>query len=262
MKLQFSRTSLLLSLLVLCSPATSRAANIDVSSLTTTVNFWGDVTTTTWYANAFKSMNYSGLGLVDQVYLRLASNDLSKAANLMVRVYNDNTGQVGQTLLDSFVFQSQPVLRDGVQTALFKSTNSGLQAAPNTKYWLVVGGMPNLVGNASWLGRYTNSEIIGLNAKILPDTETGCNIVITNNGGQSWQGCWVPNPNCKMFEFALSAPEPSTYVFGPIVTALLALTARNPRLRALHRRNLPKTATDLPPSLPPATAHESQSGLL
>ncbi len=246
MHVKFHQKPLLLALLLFAGSARSRAVDIDVSSLSASFNFWGNVTTTTWYANAFETLNYSGLGNVDQVFLRLAANDLVKAPNLMVRIYDDNAGQIGQNLLESYFFQSQPVLRDGVFTAEFKSPNPGLQAAPNSRFWLVVGGTPNLVGSAAWLGRYTSNEVVGLNAKILPESEKGFNMMVTGDGGQSWEGCWVPNSNCKMFEFALAAPEPSTYVFGTIVTAFLALTARNPRLRALHRRKPPEADTDSP----------------
>lgn len=248
---------LLFTLLLISGQGRTRAADIDVSSLTPPFNFSGFLTTNTWYANAFQTLNYPGLGLVDQVYLRLAAADLAKAPNLLVRFYNDNAGQVGNSLLESFVIQSQPVLKNGVMTALYKPSNSGLLLAPNTKYWLVVGGTSNLAGNAAWLGRNTNSEIIGLNAKILPESQIGYNMMPSGNGGQSWQGCWVPNSNCKMFEFAITAPEPSTYVFGTIVSAFLALTARNPRLRALHRRNpaeiSPESPLELPLSADPAS---------
>jgi len=249
---------LLFTLLLITGQGRTSAVDIDVSSLTPAFNFSGAANTTTWYANAFQTLNYPGQGLIDQVYLRLAAADLSRSPDLLVRIYNDNAGQVGNTLLESFVFQSQPVLRDGVATALFKSNNSGLQAAPNTKYWLVVGGTPNLAGNAAWLGRYTNSEIIGLNAKILPESQTGYNMMTSGNGGQSWQGCWVPDSNCKMFEFALSAPEPSTYVFGAIVTAFLALTARSPRLRAIHRRKPAEISPESPLEFPLKTDPSSQ----
>ena len=212
------------------------SVDIDVSSLTSGYDFTAAVSQTTWYANAFRTLNYSGLGTVDQVYLRLAAIDMNKAADLTVRIYNDNGGMVGQTVMDTFAFASQPVMKDGVATALYQSTNSGAQLPANSKYWLVVAGTANLATSASWLGRYAASEIPGLNANILPDVDVGYNMMFTNNGGQTWQGCWVSLPNCKMMEFSINAPEPSTYVLGTIITVVLALTARNPRRRAmLHR---------------------------
>ena len=229
---------------VFCSER-CHSVDIDVSSLTSGYDFSASVSQTTWYANAFRTLNYIGLGKLDQVYLRLATNDMNKAANLTVRIYNDNGGTVGQTLLDTLAFSSQPVTKDGVATANFKSTNSGAQLPANSKYWLVVAGTANLTTSASWLGRYTSNEIAGLNANIMPDVDVGNNMMFTNNGGQSWQGCWVSLPNCKMMEFAITAPEPSTYIFGTIITVVLAITARNPRRRAMHHRSTEMESTAL-----------------
>ncbi|MFM7128795.1 MAG: hypothetical protein ACKO0V_05500 [bacterium] len=97
-------------------------------------------------------------------------------------------------------------------------------------YWLVVGNNnPSL--KVGWAKTSSTDPIFN------PEKTGAANPDTLNfSTGIGWQKPTGGDGNQIML-FAISAPEPSTYVLGTLVAGVLAFTARNPRFRKLHQRN-------------------------
>lgn len=100
-------------------------------------------------------------------------------------------------------------------------------------YWLVVeNANTKKKDQVAWGSAYTNAPIYNdsLSASINP------NVKETDKWG-NW--CQIDTSLCSgdpvMLFSLVHAPEPSTYILGTIVAAVLALTSRNPRFRKIHQ---------------------------
>jgi hypothetical protein len=134
-------------------------------------------------------------------------------------------------------FGNGPIIgEETVNNKKFKSvafTDGGSLALPSSStsqnYWLIVENK-NSRGSVDWAKTSSNTPIFNADnsGSINPDTLNFVN-------GIGWQKPTGGNGNQIML-FALNAPEPSTYILGTIVAGVLALTARNPRFRRIHRR--------------------------
>lgn len=224
---------------------------IDVSSLDVdpyNPNVHHSVAINKWYANAFVTHNSdTDISKPDIIKLALRLNDPGDVSKLYVQIYNNvGDNHVGFALDDGqFTFQgdvsSLSPDSDGVYTVDFQTGNGGVTLYGDTKYWLVVGSTDSSLNGTGqnrvdWLKTNPQSDVVGTGATILRDIEKSTQIWQSGDNGQTWQVCWTPDQGNQMMRFAIATPEPSTYVLGTIVAAILAFTARKPHFRALQQR--------------------------
>lgn len=239
--------------------ATEIPFHIDVSSLT--VNPYNpsnhhSVSVNKWYANAFVTHNGPGFEAeVDEIKLALKLNQAIDATKLYVQIYsNAGVNHVGNALAGGqFFLNDDPNSitpdADGVYTLRYDTNNGGVKLAGGTKYWLVVGSTDSTLSGTGqnrvdWLKTNPQADVVGDGATILRDIEKSTQIWESGDSGQSWVVCWTPDQGNQMMRFAISTPEPSTYILGSIIAAVLAFTARSPRFRKLHEKQLATSPAD------------------
>lgn len=200
-------------LLVSFSLTDVKAANLDVSNLTSTPTASGSTflnTATTKVASSFSTSSFTGTADIEKITLALFGVG-SNLSTLNVGIYTDNAATPG-VLVGNF-YTATGLISSGNYDFNFSGTKAAL--SPSTNYWLVV---QNTVATfTGWNFLNSATATIGNNATI--ETTT-----LENPTGIGWNS--FPN---RQYLFALAAtavPEPSTYAMGVVGVLTTACLAR------------------------------------
>lgn len=187
-----------------------KAANLDVSNLTSTPTGSSFLnSSTTKVASSFSTSSFTGTADIEKITLALfgGGSDLS---TLKVGIYTDNAAAPG-ALVGSFYTAT-----GSIGSANYDFNFNGTKAAlsPSTNYWLVV---QNTVATfTGWSYLDSTTATIGNNATI----ETTSLVSPTGIG-------WNTNLNRQyLFALATGVPEPSTYAMGVVGVLTTACLAR------------------------------------
>lgn len=209
MRISHAMTFCVATALAVFSLTGAKAANLDVSNLTSVPSGSSFLNSaTTKVASSFSTSSFVGTADIEKITLALFGGG-SNLSTLNVGIYTDSSAAPG-ALVGNF-YTATGSITNGNYDFNFSGTKASL--SPSTNYWLVV---QNTVGSITgW--NYLNSPTatIGNNATI----ETTSLVSPTGIG-------WNTNLNQQyLFALATAVPEPSTYamgVAGVLTTACLA----------------------------------------
>lgn len=225
-RLNRSKTTFSCCLLLLGFATTGRA--IDMVDLST----FGP--TTTWNgnsqinpdgemeANQFATLGTEPLVAVDRIQVVFdITSPINGIKGVLAMIYSNTTDGSNEpnTVLDTYLFDpSSTIMDDGShQIATYK--NSGLTLVPGTTYWLVLSSPVDQVG---WAKTSSTSPIFNDNNTAVANPD----MLNYLTGAGKWQKPDGGQGNQIMGYALVSAPEPSTYVFGLITSSALVLLGR------------------------------------
>jgi hypothetical protein len=201
---------------------------VNVSSLSSKES-GGDSSTVTnklWYANAFTiQAGDKNTAYFNSIFLALDPRDMSDAAGLVVEVYsNDSTKKrnVPKESLGTFKYNGSSYPNsDEVKNAGYILADGDFLSLSDAKYWVVVSTEKDV--DVKWLKKQQDVPDVTKYASILSE------VMKKDVGKDTWN---LDSEDKVMMRFAINTPvpEPSTYVLGMIVAAILALTGRNQSL--------------------------------